>query len=161
MPLSVPHLCSIRLFFFDPFVWDRGNKCTVVIMAILKLKLCNKYITTKCILGVIEFKTQHNGPGNTATVWLAYTGMSHDKKCILFSGTGYFFYDNCLISYSSKYWPVNLPDEYRSQFIYCTFLHPPSADLPITSTCVAHNFPYSDKIFVGVWISIGVLMWLS
>ena len=32
------------------------------------------------------------------------------------------------------------------------------ADLPTASTCVAHNFPYSAKLFVGVLISIGVLM---
>ena len=36
-----------------------------------------------------------------------------------------------------------------------------SADLPTTSTCVAHNFLYSVELFLGVLISIGVLMWLS
>ena len=54
---------------------------------------------------------------------------------------------------------ADLSDEYRSQFIYCTFLHPhQSADLPTTSSCVAHNFPYSGKLFFGVLISISVLI---
>ena len=36
---------------------------------------------------------------------------------------------------------------------HCTFLHPPSADLPATSTHVAHNFLYSIELCFGVLIS--------
>ena len=35
------------------------------------------------------------------------------------------------------------------------------ADLPTTSTCVAHNCPYSAKLFFVVLTFIGVLMWLT
>ena len=49
-------------------------------------------------------------------------------------------------------------DKYRSQFISCTYLHPPSANLPTTSTRVDQNISYSAKLSFGVLISIGVLM---
>ena len=49
------------------------------------------------------------------------------------------------ISYSSKFQPANLPYEYRSQFIYCKFLYPPSADLP---TCLLLLPVWSILVFI-------------
>ena len=64
----------------------------------------------------------------------------------------------CIFSPFPTHPSTDLPDKYRSQFIYCKFLQPPNADLPTTSTCMAHNFPYSAKLFLDVLISIGVLI---